>query len=311
MFEWINPILPEGADPWLAEDAGCWYFTCTCGSRLEITCADSPAALAEGRRRTVWIPPRTGPGSTELWAPELHRLDGRWILYYAAGDGTGDVGRRMHAVICAGEPMTGDWSYLGMVNTARPGLDGTVLEHRGQRYFLYAGYGDFGGHGSALYMARMKDACTLEGGEICLTEPEFEWERQGGMPVNEGPAVLKGPDRIFVTYSASATWSEDYCLGMLTHRQEDDPMDPRSWTKSPAPVLVKSPARRVLAPGHNSFCRFGETDLLVYHAVEGSGGGGDVDPSLRSPRVQPVVWRADGSPDLGIPVACGTPVRIS
>ena len=287
-----------------------WYFTCTCGNRLELICADSPAHLASGQVRTVWVPPETGPGSVQLWAPELHWLDGRWIIYYAASDGTGDAGRRMHAVVCDGEPMTGEWSYLGMINTARAGLDGTVLEHRGQRYFLYAGYGDFPEHGSALYIARMRDPVTLEGEEACLTIPEFDWERQGGMPINEGPAILKRGGRIFAIYSASTTWSEDYCLGMLTADEGADLMDPASWEKSPEPVFRKCPERRVLAPGHNSFCRYGDVDLIVYHAIDGPGGQGDLDASQRSPRVQPVEWTADGAPGIGVPVACGQEVVI-
>jgi len=306
----VNPILPTGADPWLVQHGGGWIFTCTRGNRLELIRADSLAGLAGGEKRTVWTPPSEGPGSRDLWAPELHFIDGRWIIYYAASDGTGDAGRRMHAVVCSGAPMDGQWSYLGMLNTARPGLDGTVLEHRGHRYFLYAGYGDFPDHGSAVYIARMADAVTLTGGEVCLTQPEYGWERQGGMPINEGPAILRRGGRLFVVYSASTTWSEDYCLGMLTADEDADPMDPASWTKSPAPVFRKSAANRAMAPGHNSFCRFGGEDLIAYHAIDAPGGQGDLDASKRSPRVQRVLWRADGSPDFGVPAPCGVPIEI-
>lgn len=310
MLRMVNPLLPVGADPWLVADGNRWYFTCTRSDRLEIICADDPGRLSSGSVRTVWMPPLSGSGSKDLWAPELHRLDGRWVIYYAASDGTGDAGRRMHAVVCDGEPMDGAWSYLGMLNTARPGLDGTVMEVRGERYFLYAGYGDFRGHGSAVYISRMRDLCTLEGGEICLTEPRLDWERRGGMPINEGPAILQRNGRIFVVYSASTTWSEDYCLGMLTARADADLMDPTSWSKSPQPVFWKNVEKRVLAPGHNSFCRFLDTDLIVYHAIEGTGGQGDLDASKRSPRLQPIVWRADGTPDLGRPVGCEEEVTL-
>lgn len=309
MITLTNPVLPRGADPWLTVDGGNWYFICTRGDRLEILCADSPANLSSGQSRIVWTPPAEGPGSKQLWAPELHKIDGRWLIYYAASDGTGDAGRRMHAVVCDGDPMTAEWSYLGMLNTARAGLDGTVMEHRGQRYFLYAGYGDFPEHGSALYIARMRDEVTLEGEEACLTIPEFDWERQGGMPINEGPAILKRNGRIFVIYSASTTWSEDYCLGMLTADENADPMCSESWIKSPEPVFRKCVERRVLAPGHNSFCRYGDADLIVYHAIDGPGGRGDLDASKRSPRIQKVEW-ADDAPDFGVPVACGVEVGI-
>lgn len=310
LITFTNPLLPRGADPWLIADDDRWYFICTRGDRLEILCADSPANLSSAQTRTVWTPPAEGPGSKQLWAPELHKIDGRWLIYYAASDGTGDAGRRMHAVVCDGDPMTGEWSHLGMLNTARAGLDGTVMEHRGQRYFLYAGYGDFPEHGSALYIARMRDLVTLEGEEACLTIPEFDWERQGGMPINEGPAILKRNGRIFVIYSASTTWSEDYCLGMLTADENADLMNPASWSKSPKPVFSKCAETRAMAPGHNSFCRFGDADLIVYHAIDGPGGQGDLDASKRSPRVQKVEWSSAGAPEFGAPVACGVQIEI-
>lgn len=305
-----NPLLPTGADPWLVHDGKGWIFTCTRGNRLELIYAESLSELANGERKTVWLPPASGAGSCDLWAPELHRLDDRWIIYFAASDGTGDAGRRMHAVVCAGDPMRDEWTYAGMLNTARPGLDGTVMEHRGKRYFLYAGYGDFPEHGSAVYIVRMKDAVTLEGDEVCLTWPEWDWERQGGMPINEGPAILRRGGRIFVVYSASTTWSEDYCLGMLTADADADVMDAASWTKSPQPVFRKCAETRAMAPGHNSFCCFGDADLIVYHAIDAPGGQGDLDTRRRSPRVQRVNWLADDMPDFGVPVACGIPVEI-
>ena len=118
MLRIVNPLLESGADPWLTEYGGRWYFMCTCRDRLELLCAESPAALAGASARIVFTPPTAGPGSRELWAPELHRLDGRWIIYYAASDGTHDAGRRMHAVVCSGDdPMKSEWSHLGMLNT--------------------------------------------------------------------------------------------------------------------------------------------------------------------------------------------------
>lgn len=306
-----NPILNAGADPWLIHGGDCWYFICTRGDRLELICADDPAHISGGTARVVWTPPREGPGSVELWAPELHRLDGRWVIYYAASDGTHDAGRRMHAVICEGDdPMMDSWSYLGMLNTAHAGLDGTVLTRGNEKYFLYAGYGDFPEHGSAIYIARMQDIVTLTGDELCLTWPEFDWERKGGMPINEGPAVLRGYGRIFVAYSASTTWSEDYCLGLLVANEDADFMNPGSWSKSPVPVFVKSVENRVMAPGHNCFCRIGESHVIVYHAIDGCGGEGDLDPSKRSPRMHKFLWREDGTPDFGIPVANGQEVLI-
>lgn len=306
MQKYHNPIFPRGADPWLIRVKEYYYYTCTLGNRLALRRAQSIAELAEAETVTVWTPPEQGSGSRDLWAPELHFLDGSWYIYYAASDGTGDAGRRMHVVRCTGEdPLKDAWKHAGIVNTARPGLDGTVLQRNGEMFFIYAGYGDFPEHGSALYIAKMDSPWSLIGEEVCLTSPEYRWERQGGMPINEGPAILRRGGKVFLVYSASTTWSEDYCLGMLTVSEDADLLDASAWRKSPMPVFVKCPERRVLAPGHNCFCTCEDgTVLNVYHAIEGEGGQGDLDMSLRSPRIQPVNWNADGTPNFGIPVAC-------
>lgn len=307
MFAWKNPVMPRGGDPWMIVDGkGGYYFTCTRGRNLTLWHVTDLADFEHAESKVVWLPPECGPGSCDLWAPELHLIDGRWLIYYAASDGTGDVGRRMHVVGCdSDDPMTGNWSHLAILNTARAGLDGTVLRRGDEMYFCYAGYGDFPEHGSALYIARMKDVCTLEGEETCLTVPEYWWERQGGMPINEGPAILYRNGRIFMVYSASTTWSPDYCLGMLTAPADANLLDAASWHKETEPVFKKCPEHRVLAPGHNGFTVLPDgTDLIVYHAIDGEDTTENLDTGKRCPRIQPFTWREDGTPDFGIPVAC-------
>jgi GH43 family beta-xylosidase len=125
--------------------------------------------------------------------------------------------------------------------------------------------------------------------------------------VNEGPAVLVRNGRVFIRYSASATDS-NYCVGLLTASEDDDLLDPASWTKSPRPVFATWTVTGQYGPGHNSFTTTpdGATDIMVYHArnyrqIEGE--------ALRDPnrhtRAQVLRWHADGKPDFGVPVADG------
>lgn len=180
-----------------------------------------------------------------------------------------------------------------------PGLDGTVMTAGNQLYFLYAGYGHFPDYGSAIYIMRMSNPWTLTGDHVLLTAPTLSWEKQGGMAINEGPVILRRNGRIFMVYSASTTWSEDYSLGMLTMEENGDPMDPESWTKSMQPVFCKSVENGVYATGHNSFTQSpdGKEDWIVYHALPAPG----VETALRSTRIQKFGWKPDGTPDFGVP----------
>ena len=71
-----------------------YYLT---GSVPEYDCiavrgAPTLDGLAHARERTVWRRPATGRMAGHIWAPELHRIDGRWYIYFAAGD-SGNVFR--------------------------------------------------------------------------------------------------------------------------------------------------------------------------------------------------------------------------
>ena len=84
--------------------------------------------------------------------------------------------------------------------------------------------------------------------------------------MNEGPAVLFHGDKLFVSYSASAT-DENYCMGLLWIDVNADPLRPENWHKRRSRCFV--PAMRIVSmgPGHNSLhANAGGEDVLVYHA---------------------------------------------
>ena len=76
----------EGADPWTVRH-GTNYLTCLSEANrgVALYCSDRLTAL--GAKHVIWQAPDQGPFSREVWAPELHCLDGRWYVYFAASDG--------------------------------------------------------------------------------------------------------------------------------------------------------------------------------------------------------------------------------
>jgi GH43 family beta-xylosidase len=94
---------------------------------------------------------------------------------------------------------------------------------------------------------------------------------------------------------------------MLTHTG-GDVTNPKSWTKSPAPVFSRysGPDGNVYGPGHNGFFTSpdGKENWIVYHGKETS----EYTYSGRSTRAQKFGWRADGTPDFGRPVPRGVPL---
>ncbi|MBR6361014.1 MAG: family 43 glycosylhydrolase, partial [Clostridia bacterium] len=154
--------------------------------------------------------------------------------------------------------------------------------------------------GQNLYIAHMSDPLHIDGERVRISSPLLPWERKG-MPVNEAPSVLYHQGRVFLFYSASGSWTDDYCLGMLTLCGRPD--CPASWVKSPLPALTK--AETAYGPGHCCFVQSGGEDYIVYHANLESGTGWNA----RSIRIQPVSYRY-GLPVIGKPAHEGERIPV-
>lgn len=315
-----NPLLPAGADPWSIYKDGFYYYMHTTGRNLTIWKTRSIADLKNAERKIVWTPPASGPYSKDIWAPELHYLQGKWYIYFAADAGKNLTHRLWALENSSPDPLRGEWVMKGKLADASDkwAIDGSVFEHRGTLYLVWSGWeGDTNGR-QDIYIARMKNPWTIEGERVRLSIPEYPWEKVGDIKnnsddpphvdVNEGPQILKHKDKLFLIYSASGCWTEHYALGMLVASAESDPLDRTSWKKHPQPVFQHSPASRAYGTGHNSFFKSpdGTEDWILYHANSKPDQGCG---RRRQPRAQRFAWRADGTPDFGTPVPAGERIR--
>lgn len=301
-----NPIMPGGPDPWVTQKNGMYYYTYTQGGRLVILETENLSELASARRHDVWIPPSGTPYSRNLWAPELHEIDGKWYFYFAADNGQ-NANHRMYVVENASpNPVEGNWEFKGKVADATDqwAIDGTVFRHNGQLYMLWSG-GNAGAPPQRIYIAEMSNPWTISSEKVVISSPTYNWERNGN-PINEGPQVLINPEgRMFIVYSGSGYWVDTYCLGLLTLRENGDPMNPDDWTKNPNPVFSMKAESNAYGPGHNGFFKSpdGTEDWIIYHARTNPGGGS------RNPRIQRFTWNGDGTPNFGEPVPIQTPQK--
>ncbi|MGQ8775510.1 glycoside hydrolase family 43 protein [Serratia sp. NA_112.1] len=313
MRDYPNPLIEQRADPFvLRHSDGYYYFTASVPEydRLELRRARSLSELAQASPTVVWRKPQLGPMSHLIWAPELHFINGKWYLYFAAAHSPEIAGglfqHRMFALECsAANPLTGDWVEKGRIYTHIDSfaLDATHFEHRGKHYYLWAQKDPAIPGNSNLYLAEMEDPWTLKGRPVMLSQPELPWETVG-FSVNEGPAVITHGQRIFISYSASAT-DENYCLGLLWADIDSDITDAAQWHKLDQPVFRTSVKNRQFGPGHNSFTLDEQgRDILVYHARNYTEIEGDplYDPN-RHTRIKPLEWDEEGMPVLGEPPA--------
>lgn len=298
-----NPLY-RGADPWVVRHGG-WYYSCNATARNTIEVWRSRTLTERGERRTVWTPPARGWNRAEVWAPELHFLNGRWHIYYAASDGR-NANHRMGVIQSVTADPQGAYVDRGMLDTGgRWAIDGTVLDLDGRLTFIWSGWED---HRDLqhLYAAPMADPCTIAGERVQLCPNDCHaWERvsechtQRGL--HEGPQVLRRGGRVFLVYSCSGSWQHTYKLGMLHLTPGGNPLNPSHWRKQSSPVFESTPD--VFGVGHCCFTHSpdGAEDWIVYHAKTRRREGW----SDRVVRAQPFTWRGDGTPEFGSPVAHG------
>lgn len=316
-----NPLLPTGPDPWVEYKDGWYYYMNTTGNNLTVWKTRNIADLKSAQKKIVWTPPATGPYSHDIWAPEIHFLRGKWYIYFAADAGTNQTHRIWVIENASPDPLEGAWTFKGKLadSTDKWAIDASVFEDQGWLYAIWSGWqGDENGTQS-IYIARLKNPWTVEGPRARISTPEYPWEKVGDIPpllkkdnpphidVNEGPEVLRHNNKLFLTYSASACWTDNYALGMLTADSGAVLINPAAWKKSPQPVFQQSAQAHVYATGHNGFFKSadGKQDWIIYHANSQPGQGCGWH---RAPRAQPFTWNGDGSPDFGTPVPAGKPL---
>ena len=315
-----NPLLPAGADPWSIYKDGYYYYTHTMGNRLVIWKTKTLLALNTASQKTVFTPPKGTPYSKQLWAPELHFINNKWYLYFAADSGRNEDHRIWVLENASKDPMQGQWKVKGKLadESDKWAIDASVFQHQGHWYTIWSGWEGDTNAQQDIYIAKLKNPWTVGSRRFRISSPTLQWETHGDLHdaanpphvnVNEGPQFLRHGNKVFVVYSASGCWTDYYALGMLSADVNSNLLDSLSWTKSTEPVFKASPENGVYAPGHNSFFTSpdGSEDWILYHAnsAPGQGCGGK-----RSPRAQRFDWTSDGLPIFGTPVKPGLPLSI-
>ena len=310
-LEFINPIAEQRADPWVYRHTdGYYYMTASVPEydRIEIRKSKTIQGLGEVEGTIVWKKHDSGIMSKHIWAPEIHYIDDKWYIYFAAGEKEDIWKIRPYVLECKdSDPISGKWEEKGIIQSLTGdfafsdfSLDATTFEHKDKRYLVWAqkvtGI-------SNLYIAEMANPWTISTEPVLISEPFYGWERIGFW-VNEGPAVIKRNGKIFMTYSASATDS-NYCMGLLTADENSDLLKKESWKKEAEPVFKSNDETGQYGPGHNSFTvsEDGRYDVMIYHARNYKKIEGDplYDPN-RHMRAQVLNWKQDGTPDFGVPV---------
>eukprot|EP01117_Protostelium_nocturnum_P014572 TRINITY_DN5551_c0_g2_i1.p1 TRINITY_DN5551_c0_g2~~TRINITY_DN5551_c0_g2_i1.p1 ORF type:complete len:330 (-),score=74.90 TRINITY_DN5551_c0_g2_i1:24-1013(-) len=298
-----NPIIQKGADPWIISWKNRYYYCKSAGNSIEIWSSENLDNWEKSTKKTVHVPSHF----TEIWAPELHLINNEFYIYVAA-DTEGKNERHRMFVFSAknhANPM-GEWELKGKLSTEDDNwaIDGTVFKFPGNNklYFIWSGWSSPAlPKIQNLYIAELSNPFTVSSKRVLLRTPNQPWMKFEAFGINEGPEILIKGNRTFLIYSASASWTEHYCLGLMGIEHGKNPMVPSDWwRKEDGPVMKSAPQNSVYGPGHASFVddRGGKT-WIVYHAISKP----DAGWAGRSVRIQSIGYNADGAPQLPVPLS--------
>lgn len=319
-----NPLIDASrADPYVAEKDGYYYFMYTRGNNIGLRKTSTISLVSNAPETVVWTPPAGTAYASNIWAPELHFLSGKWYIYFAAEDGAGDSHRMYVLENANADPMTGTWTFKGKITDSSDqwAIDGSILTIGSANYFVWSGWENIASkYKQYIYLAAMSDPWTISGPRVKISSPTHDWEKHEpsfiGAGVNEGPIMLQkdAGSPVFIIYSASRYSSDNYCLAQIQLKSGGNPTVAADWINKKQ-VFVRNDANGVYGPGHNGFFRSSYTDpngvstnenWFIYHARSAP----NAPNGARTARMQKLSWNADGSPNFGIATATGVNIPI-
>ncbi len=314
-------FIKDRADPYVTKGEDYYYFTASYPmygkddpegyDRIILRRSKTIDGLARAEEKIIWSVNNSLSAFRFVWAPEIHKIKGKWYVLFAASSCSENVWDiNCHCIMCTGcDPYNDPWVEKGKFTAAsgddvsftRFSLDMTYFESGGKSYVAWAqAVGQ-----SNVYLAQVDpdEPWKTVSAPLLLTKPEYDWERVR-IPVNEGPAVMHHSGKIFLAFSASATGPE-YCVGLMYADEGADLLDIKNWTKLDKPVLTSDDLEGEYGPGHNSFVKDENGEwIFVYHSRDEKCFSGECgyshhdslyDP-CRSARKRKVYWSCDGMP---------------
>ncbi len=310
-----NPVW-NGADPWMVKQGDDYIYCWSANNSIIVS--KSKKMPQRGEPKKIWQAPATGWNKACVWAPEIHVIQGRWYVYYAAGEsGPPFIHQRTGVLRSKTDDVFSDYEDMGMLytgdNPADPStniwaIDMTVLEHQGKLYAIWSGWlkqETTDATPQHLYISEMENPWTMKGSRVKISSPVESWETGRPLNLNEGPEILKNGNQVFIVYSCRESWLVDYRLGMLQLINPDgNLLDPANWKKT-GPVFQGN--SQVYGVGHCSFVKSPDNteDWIIYHSKKST------TPSWkRDIRMQPFQWNTDGTPNFGSAVPAGKAINL-
>lgn len=249
---------------------------------------------------------------SRLWAPEVHKIDGKYYFYYT---GASNGSAQLHGSVAVGDTPT---LFTNQINSSAngskplfdfgfPTIDGTMfVDDDGEMYYYFAK--DQVSGISTIWGIKMSDPFTTVGKAVQLTDVGKSYLGETGTTQkwelanpsarwNEGPYMIKENDTYYLTYSANYFGDKYYAVG---YAMSDTPLSDFVKPDNAQILGLQAKSEKNMewnyfsGAGHHMFLNIGTEKFVVYHRHE--------SPNETSRRVMSIDrygFREDGSMYIG------------
>jgi GH43 family beta-xylosidase len=277
---YTNQLFNGGCpDPGVLKEGDSYFVYCT-GNGFNIY---ETTDLVHYTKRGQIFPSGSRPAwiKNSYWAPEVHKIGGKFVAYFTGRDQTD---RLTIGMAVADDPLGPFTDHGGpFVRDADMGMidANAFADADGHWYLVWKADGNAAGKPTPIYgQALSADGRTLVGDRKTLISNDLSWEGH----VVEGPFVIRHGAYYYMFYSGNAYYNASYAVGVA---RASSPLGP--YTKHGDPILTSN--QKWSGPGHCSVVDGPKGDTwMVYHSwLVGEVGSGHARQLL----VDPVDWKND------------------
>lgn len=256
VFPYLNPVYPGDApDPGLLRVGGRFYAAVT-GQRVmvsdDLVHWEDVGPLFE--RLPAWV----DPVSPDIWAPDLHEINGRYVLYFS-GNERGHTERHMGIGVAWSLRPEGPYRPLDEPLVSGPGyrnIDPAVFRDDDGTLYLY-----WGSEGKPILVQQVApDGLSLVGEPRIALQP-VPFSRY--LRLIEGPWVIKRGGYYYMFVSGSSFLPGQYAVSVA---RAASPLGPFEYYPG-NPILQGNDVWA--SPGHNAVIQDDAgQDWIVYHGYD-------------------------------------------
>lgn len=262
---YTNPVQGErdSPDPGVLYYDGAYYAVTTEGwSSHYFPIWKSVSGVNFTQVGWVFPTPPEWTACCDYWAPELHIINGKFLVYFTARDkshkltiGAAVASNILGPYVDRGGPL--------VTNSSEGVIDATVLRDGSSNYIVYKVDGNAHGHQTEFWAVLLDPTgLNTKGSPILLLKNDQQWERG----IIEGQWFVKEGEEYYLFYSGCGYANDCYSVGVA---KSSNPLGP--YTKNPAnPILrTRSPMTNKSweGPGHCSVVKSPSGQwLMFYHA---------------------------------------------